>query len=77
MIDDGGGGADGLARLAEGTPYDDDDDDGPSTIQCDPLRPIITPCRPKFVQGVGAAFHQWTALHLAVDQQWGEIRRGP
>lgn len=28
---------------------------------------------PKFVEVVGAVFQQWTAFHLAVEQQWGGL----
>lgn len=28
---------------------------------------------PKFVEVLGSVFQQWTALHLAVDQQWGGL----
>ena len=31
----------------------------------------LSPGWPKFVQAIGAVFHQWTCLHLAVEQQWG------
>ena len=31
---------------------------------------------PKFVEVVGSVFRQWTAFHLAVEQQWGGLSSG-
>lgn len=31
---------------------------------------------PKFVEVVGSVFQQWTAFHLAVEQQWGGLSSG-